>query len=107
MTGMTDVLRTLTHEQASGYIGDAFQIRFDDGTTVDLRLEEVQLLTEKHVNPMMKRDAFALHFRGPREIQLKQATYPVYHEQLGGPLYVFLVPIGVNATGFEYEAVFN
>lgn len=104
---MTDVLRSLTFETARTYLGQNFQIRFDDGTTIDLNLEEVQLLMEKHVNPRMKRDAFSLLFRGPRDPELQQSTYPIYHETLGGPLAIFLVPIGRAESGGLYEAVFN
>lgn len=104
---MNDVLRSLTREQAQKYIGDLFQIRFDDGTTIDLTLEHVQFLTDKHLNPRMKRDAFSLQFRGPANVQLRQSIYPMHHDELGGPLPIFIVPIGVQSNGFLYEAVFN
>lgn len=105
---MMDILRSLTYETARTYLGQNFQIRFDDGTTIDLNLEEVQLLMEKHVNPRMKRDAFSLLFRGPRDLHLRQAMYPVYHDELGGPLPIFLVPLSRGESGgFLYEAVFN
>jgi hypothetical protein len=101
-----DVLRSLTYELVRQYVGDTFQIRIEGGPTIDLKLEEVILLMEKHLNPRMKRDAFAMHFRGPSEPRLGQSTFPIHHEKLGGPLHIFLVPIGASA-GFLYEAIFN
>lgn len=105
---MTDVLRSLTYETARTYLGNNFQIRFDDGTTIDLHLEDVTLLMEKHINPRMQRDSFSLLFRGPSNLHLQQSMYPVYHEQLGGPLPIFLVPLSRGEDGaYLYEAVFN
>jgi hypothetical protein len=102
---MTDVVRSLTYETAKTYIGQKFQIRFDDGATIDLNLEHVELLMEKHINPRMKRDAFSMQFRGPME-PLQQAIYPIHHDELG-PLSIFLVPLSRGANGYLYEAVFN
>ncbi len=104
---MTDVLRSLTYETARTYVGQNFQIRFEDGPTIDLTLEDVELLMEKHINQRMKRDSFSLLFRGPLDPQLRQSTYPIYHEQLGGPLDIFLVPLSRGEKGCLYEAVFN
>jgi hypothetical protein len=103
----TDVLRSLTYETAREYIGQTFQIRFDDGTTVDLKLDRVVLVMEKHLSPRMKRDAFSMQFLGPRNVQLPQSMYPTYHEALGGPFPLFIVPVGVEEGGIVYEAVFN
>lgn len=104
---MTDLLLTLTHDVARQYVGDTFWIRVENGPTIELRLEEVVLLMEKHVNPRMKRDSFSLQFRGPSSIPLRQGTFPLYHDKLGGPIELFLVPIGQETTGFLYEAVFT
>lgn len=104
---MTDVLRSLTCEEARDLVGSRFQVRFDDGLTVDLQLEEVVLVMEKHVSPQMHRDAFAMHFRGPRNQQLQQGTYPIVHDTLGGPLPMFIVPIAVEQPGVLYEAIFS
>lgn len=99
-------LRELTPENTRGYVGDTFRINFDDGNVIELKLERVDLLMEKHVHPKMKRDAFALIFRGPGNVVLRQHMYPMQHETLG-VLPIFLVPIAVDQTGTVYEAVFN
>lgn len=102
---MTDVVRELTYETAQSLLGQNFQIRFSDAT-VDLNLEYVQLLMEKHLNPRMKRDAFSMQFRGPRTPTLRQSVYSVHNETLG-ELTIFLVPLNVAENGVLYEAVFN
>ena len=100
------LLSELTHENTRQFIGDTFRITFDDGNVMELKLERVDLLLEKHLNPKMKRDAFALIFRGPNNLVLRQHMYPLEHTTLG-VLPVFLVPIAMEKPGALYEAVFN
>lgn len=52
------------------------------------------------------RQPFTLQFHGPAEPVLPDATYHLQHEVLGG-LEVFLVPIGPDAAGMRYEAIFT
>ena len=99
-------LSELTYENTREFAGDVFQIRFEDGT-LDLKLEEVEVLIEKHVNPRMARDTFALRFRGPQQPMLPQGTYAFHHEKLGGPLPIFIVPMSTSAAGVLYEAIFT
>lgn len=53
-----------------------------------------------------RQEQFALLFRGPLETPLAQGMYPLRHEVLG-ELDIFLVPVGMDAQGYSYEAVFN
>jgi hypothetical protein len=101
-----DILRSFTYEQCKQFIGQTFQVRFEDGT-IDLLLDSVHLLVEKHVSPQMLRDTFSLQFRGPGDRMLKQGMFAVYNESIGEVLPIFLVPLGREADGFLYEAVFN
>jgi hypothetical protein len=48
----------------------------------------------------------SLVFEGPLDQPLDQATYELAHPELGEDV-LFVVPIGVTATGRAYEAVFN
>jgi hypothetical protein len=48
----------------------------------------------------------SLVFEGPLDRPLDQATYEIVHPDLGDGV-LFLVPVGVTATGRVYEAVFN
>lgn len=52
------------------------------------------------------REPFSLLFRGPATPRLRQATYAVVHPTLGS-LPIFLVPVGEDADGMLYEAVFG
>lgn len=104
---MDDVLRNLTHDVARNYIGETFEIRLDSGPTVELTLADVVVMTEKHVDPRMHRDAFSLQFTGPLEKRLQQNTYPIHHPAIGGTVPMFIVPLGITREHALYEAVFN
>jgi hypothetical protein len=74
--------------------------RFEkEGGPVDLELEEV---AGGRGGPR----PFSLTFRGPKESFLPQRTYRVEHPALGS-LDIFIVPIGLDPSGYRYEAVFN
>lgn len=49
---------------------------------------------------------FSLLLRGPAEPRLRQAAYPLEHDALGA-FELFLVPVGADAGGTDYEAVFG
>ena len=110
-------LRELTYENTREYAGDLFQIRFENAPPVDLKLEEVALMIEKHVNPRMQRDTFAWRLRGrdglvrrlrgTQQPRLAQGVYAFHHEKFDGPLVIFIVPIGASADGVLYEAIFT
>ncbi len=53
-----------------------------------------------------RQESFSLLFHGPASPFLTQRTYAMEHERLG-KIELFLVPVGQNAKGYEYEAVFN
>jgi len=99
-------LEDFTYEKAREYIGDPFQISFDDGVTLDLKLEDVVRLRDKHVDPRFKRDPFAMMFRGPVDRYAHQGTLPIRHERLG-KMMIFIVPVAAEPAGVLYEAIFN
>jgi len=49
---------------------------------------------------------FSLIFRGPPQQLLEQATWALAHPVLG-TLAIFLVPLGRDAAGIDYQAIFN
>lgn len=51
-------------------------------------------------------EQFALVFRGPAGTPLEQRIYAVEHDGIGR-FELFLVPLGPDAEGPRYEAVFN
>lgn len=50
--------------------------------------------------------SFAALFRGPLEPSFGQGIYVIRHERMGQNE-LFLVPVGREADGMRYEAVFN
>jgi len=49
---------------------------------------------------------FSLMFRGPAAPLLEQATHALAHPAMGA-LAIFLVPVGRDAQGVHYQAIFN
>jgi len=74
-----------------------------DGSHV-LRLVEAQGTGARAAG--MSRDPFRLVFHGPADPILPQRTYRLEHEALG-TLDMFLVPVGRDARGTTYEAIFT
>lgn len=78
-----------------------FHVQFDGQPAWELELTEVK---EFATTPRIEQ--FSLFFLGPPEAPIWQGLYPLLHDQLGR-LDIFLVPIGQDRTGVQYEAVFN
>jgi hypothetical protein len=51
-------------------------------------------------------ERFSVFFSGPGDCYLPQKAYPLEHDQMGA-FDIFLVPIGRDDRGYNYEAVFN
>jgi hypothetical protein len=51
-------------------------------------------------------ETFSLFFNGPIEFCLPQGIHKLKHLRLG-ELDLFLVPVGKDKDGYQYEAVFN
>jgi hypothetical protein len=105
------MLEKLTAEDFRRALEQPFAVIFSDGR-LPLRLAEV--LTPAQEEGMLEaRRArgvrpvpFNLVFRGPLSPLLPQRTYRLANELLG-ELDLFLVPLGPDAEGQRYEAVFN
>jgi hypothetical protein len=97
------MLDQVTKEHFTPHVGTAFQVRLNPEETVELTLAEI-LGYPDHEGP--RREPFSLVFRGPHRFALPQRIYQVEHEK-AGPMEIFLVPIGPDAQGMRYEAVFN
>ncbi len=81
--------------------GTDFVCWIDPEHTVSIRL-----VSATEVSRSAHQRQFALHFSGPGDHFIQQATYLVAHPELG-ETELFLVPIGKTGDGFEYEAFFN
>ena len=98
-------------------IGGNFRIEFVDGV-VDLVLESVtplpaprQLGASGESRPLTnipaRMEPFTLLFRGPSGIRLPQRTYSMRNEAFPAAIDVFIVPVGIEAEGSLYQAIFN
>ncbi len=90
-----------TMDMFSGLEGSKFTMHYGDGQTAGLELVSV---TDVGSSP--RQIQFSLVFLGPLEAPINQGIYKLEHEQLG-PLELFLVPIGRDRQGVQYEAIFN
>ena len=97
---MLDNLTKATFEPIKGSV---FELALSDDHRLQLELAEIR---GNGLQGMAKREQFALHFRGPAAPALAQRIYRLEHPQLG-VLEIFLVPIGRDAAGMTYEAVFT
>jgi len=89
-------------------VGSAFRIHPESGRPLDVELIEATALASRSggSGAPSKREAFSILFRGPAEPVLPQKIYTLEHAKLGR-FELFLVPIGPDAGGMRYEAIFN
>ena len=97
------MLDRLTVEDFKPLEGSSFRV---DELSIHLVLESVRTTMESE-RARLKRQPFSLTFRGPVESPLTQKIYSLTHDALGESLPIFLVPVGRNEKGFEYEAIFT
>lgn len=97
-------MQLLTFESFARYLNSSFTLGLGE-TSMDLVLTEA---TKPPFRPFrgMMREPFSLIFRSSRPVVLPQRMYPLKHEAMGR-LDIFIVPIGRDAHGTIYQAVFN
>jgi hypothetical protein len=100
------MLDRLTAAMFAEQIGKTFRLEPADGPVLDLVLVEARSLSLHPGAPGPRRDPFSLVFLGPKVPVLPQRIYPLENEAFGR-LEIFLVPIGADADGVKYEAIFN
>ena len=83
------------------HVNTDFLISQKAGSAIRLKLVEAKAGVP---HPSMRQ--FSLLFRGPTEPRMAQQIFHLQHEVLG-ELDLFLVPIGKEAAGALYQAVFN
>lgn len=99
---MTVDLATATADTFAPHVGSRFALSLRDGV-LELELYAVEVLRGP---PTAPRPPFALRFRTPAVTgHVPQQIYALAHPVLGS-LEIFLVPLGADATGMRYEAVF-
>ena len=99
------MLDTLTLDHFTPLVGESFRIQLADASYLDLVLNEVNSLAATTAGTD-RRVPFGLLFRDPGRRVLPQSIYALEHPKLGR-LDLFIVPIGPDAGGMRYEAIFT
>src|SRR4051794_14464327 len=84
----------------SALIHSRFRIQGNTPAPVELELVEAT------PHPSGQPGNFSLLFAGPLKQCLPQQTYRFEHEKLGA-FDLFIVPVGKDQTGFQFQAIFN
>jgi len=102
------VLEKLTSTDFSRYLNEKFQLKTEGLEPFEVELIQVRELGEDVPadETNRRRRPFSIVFRGPEDMYLPQAIYPLEHPQMGR-LDIFLVPIGLDKKGMKFEAVFT
>ncbi|MGZ8812095.1 MAG: DUF6916 family protein [Thermoanaerobaculia bacterium] len=100
-------LDTVTIDTFAPLVNTTFRVQHDDGVT-EMRLTQVTSFLDgkRRRHAKAKRDPFNLIFLGPADRVLPQRTYRFTHDVVG-ELDIFIVPVGRDEEGTEYEAVFT
>ncbi len=103
------MLDQFTSETFAPHRHEIFRVSADSAAPLDVSLIEV---TELGGGPghmgsgPSGRVPFSLVFRGPTQPVLPQQIYRLAHDGIG-EFDLFLVPIGPDAEGMRYEAIFT
>lgn len=100
---MKDVsLEQLSVQQFADALHTEFQVILETGARIPIELVSItgRQASSSHW------ESFALLFNGPANCPLAQRTYRFCHESIG-TFDLFIVPVSVDASGRQYEAVFN
>ena len=95
------MLENLTQQMFSENLNSRFQMHHESSGTIGLELIQVvdHGSTDTH-------EQFSLLFLGPVDGPVIQNVYRVEHDKLGA-FDLFVVPIGKDGSGVQYEAVIN
>lgn len=96
------MLEKLTIESFAQHLNTRFRVAAEGSQPIELELVQADDLgsSEEH-------ETFSLVFRGPLKGSfLPQGIYTFEHEGLS-TFNLFVVPIGPDAEGMRYEAIFN
>ena len=92
-------------KQFEACLNGQFDVTLADGSIYSLTLTEVKALAPTRA-PGARPDPFELKFHGPGPGYLPQQIHQLSNDVLR-PFPLFLVPIGQDANGFVYQAIFN
>jgi hypothetical protein len=100
------MLDRLTLADFAPLVGTAFPLVGAGDPPIAFTLAAANDLSGRGSSVPGTRPPFSLHFRGPADPLLPQRTRLLDAGPLGR-LEIFLVPIGRDAAGATYEAIFN
>ena len=95
------MLDTLHYADYAPHVNTKFRLHLSPTDTVEIELAKAEEITG---HPQQER--FVLSFLAPPVPPIGQGLHPLEHPQLGAGG-IFLVPVGLDATGLHLEAVFN
>jgi hypothetical protein len=98
------MLQDLTCEHFESLLNQVFRLNHDRGI-MEAELVECKRLNV-HSRGTSQREPFSLIFRGPRQPVLSQRIYNFDLGELGS-FDIFIVPIGPDASGMRYQAIFG
>jgi len=94
-------LAQMTAATFSLHVNTGFRVRMEPNRVVEMTLIDV---AENGSSPQV--ESFTLSFQAPPGAPVRQGSYPVAHDALG-EFELFVVPVGRDGRGVQYEAVFN
>lgn len=83
------------------YVNTLFEVSDDPAQTLGLTLTSIVEHTKTE-----RQEVFSLFFHGPSALFLPQGIHKLKHSHMG-VLELFLVPVGQDKDGIQYEAAFN
>ena len=95
------MLAQLKPTMLADYVGAEFEVLDDPSSVFRLTLTNVV----EHVKTE-RQEVFSLFFHGPSDPFVSQGIHKLKHSLLG-EFELFLVPVGRDKDGFQYEAAFN
>ena len=99
------MLESVTLATFAGRLGETFRAHAAEGHPLVVELIEATDLSGGKPPPD-RRAPFSIVLRGPPAPWLPQQIYRLEHDELGA-FDLFIVPIGPDAHGMRYEAVFG
>jgi len=95
-------LEDLTEESFRPLLNSIFKLKLEDGNAIDVKLTDVNSGKKQRED----HECFSLLFQDAAKSSLQQRIYELAHPELG-QFSLFLVPVGADDKGHDYEAVFN
>jgi hypothetical protein len=87
------------------HIGEVFHVVLEYGQEMPMLLSEISRLATDG-SRLRRREPFSLVFHAPSGAVLEQAIYRIENPGME-PFETFLVPIGPDANGMRFEAIYT